>query len=53
MNVRLIGGMWRRIEGSNVRSFTTYQDAVNNKNAWEDFEPQTTTDDILEQMKKK
>ena len=49
--IRYIGGMWRRIDGSSVRSFITYQDAVDNKTSWEDLEPQTTRDDILQQMK--
>ena len=50
MTIRFIGGMWRRIDGSNVRSFCTYQEAVDNKTSWEDLEPQTTRDDILQQM---
>ena len=49
--IRYIGGMWRRIDGPTVRSFITYQDAVENKTSWEDLEPQTTRDDILQQMK--
>ena len=52
MEIRLIGGLWRRIDGSSIRSFTTYQEAVENKTSWEDMEPQTTSDDILEQLKK-
>jgi hypothetical protein len=52
MTIRFIGGMWRRIDGSNIRSFPTYQDAVDNKTSWEDLSPQTTADDIAEQMKK-
>jgi len=43
--------LWRRIDGSSVRSFITYEDAVENKTSWEDLEPQTTRDDILNQMK--
>ena len=52
MTIRFIGGMWRRIDGTTVRSFSTYQEAVENKTAWEDLEPQTTSDDIQQQMKK-
>jgi hypothetical protein len=51
MTIRFIGGLWRRIDGQNIRSFTTYQDAVNNKTSWEDSAPQTTSDDIANQMK--
>ena len=52
MQIKFIGGMWRRIDGSSVRSFITYQEAVENKTAWEDLAPQSTSDDILEQLKK-
>ena len=50
MTIRFIGGMWRRIDGKSIESFTTYQDAVENKISWEDQSPQTPTDDIFEQM---
>jgi hypothetical protein len=49
MTIRFIGGMWRRIDGQNIRSFTTYQGAVDNKASWEDV-PLTTSDDIVGQM---
>jgi hypothetical protein len=52
MTIRFIGGMWRRIEGDDVRSFITYQEAVDNKKSWEDLSPQTTSDDIANQMNK-
>ncbi|MDR1251471.1 MAG: hypothetical protein LBK62_04820 [Treponema sp.] len=52
MTVRFIGGMWRRIDGSSVRSFPTYQEALENKTSWEDLEPQATSDDILQQLQK-
>jgi len=52
MTVKFIGGLWRRIDGSGVRSFPTYQEAVENKTAWEDLQPQNTTDDVHQQMKK-
>jgi len=52
MQIRFIGGMWRRIDGASVRSFISYQEAVENKVAWEDLAPQSTTDDIMEQLKK-
>ena len=52
MTIKFIGGMWRRIEDDDVRSFSTYQDAVENLTAWEDLEPQTTRDDILDQLNK-
>jgi len=51
MTIRFIGGLWRRIDGNIIKSFTTYQDAVDNKTSWEDLAPQTTSDDIAEQMK--
>jgi hypothetical protein len=51
MTIRFIGGLWRRIDGSSIRSFSTYQEAVENKTSWEDLEPQTTSDDIAQQMK--
>jgi len=50
MAIRFIGGLWRRLDGNNIRSFATYQDAVNNKTSWEDLAPQSTTDDIALQM---
>jgi len=51
MTIRFIGGLWRRIDGTTVRSFTTYQAAVENKTSWEDLAPQTTSDDIAQQLK--
>jgi len=51
MTIRFIGGLWRRIDGANIKSFTTYQQAVDNKTSWEDLAPQTTSDDINDQMK--
>ena len=53
MTIRFIGGLWRRIDGASIRSFATYQEAVDNKSstAWEDSEPQSTSDDIQDQMK--
>jgi hypothetical protein len=53
MTIKFIGGLWRRIEGSSVRSFSSYQEAVDNKasTAWEDNHPQNTTDDVQDQMK--
>jgi hypothetical protein len=51
MTIRFIGGLWRRIDGNNIRSFTSYQEAVENKTCWEDLAPQSTTDDIADQMK--
>jgi len=53
MTIKFIGGMWRRIEGNSIRSFITYQEAVDNKVAWEDLAPISTTDDIADQLKKK
>ena len=50
MTIRFVGGLWRRIDGSNVRSFSTYQEAVMNKTAWEDLGSQVPTDDIMDQM---
>ena len=52
MEIKFVGGMWRRIDSSSVRSFPTYQDAVDNKTSWEDLAPVSTTDDILLQLKK-
>jgi len=53
MTIKFIGGLWRRIDGTNVRSFATYQEAVDNKGSWEDQSPVSTTDDIADQMKAK
>ena len=53
MTIRFIGGLWRRIDGNKIRSFCSYQEAVDNGTSWEDMEPQTTSDDILDQMKNK
>jgi len=50
MTIRFIGGMWRRIDGNSIKSFTTYQGAVDNKTSWEDV-IFTTADDIVQQMK--
>ena len=52
MTIRFIGGLWRRLDGSAIRSFSTYQEAVDNKNCWEDLSPQVPSDDIVNQMKK-
>jgi len=49
MAIRFIGGMWRRIDGNNIKSFTTYQGAVDNKASWEDVSL-TTSDDVIVQM---
>ena len=51
MTIRFIGGLWRRMDGSSIRSFITYQEAVENKTSWEDLEPHTTSDDIVQQLK--
>jgi hypothetical protein len=50
MTIRFIGGLWRRIDGASIKSFITYQEAVENKTCWEDLQPQTTSDDILQQL---
>jgi hypothetical protein len=50
--IRFIGGMWRRIDGATVRSFVTFQEAMENKTSWEDLEPQATSDDIMKQLEK-
>jgi hypothetical protein len=51
MTIRFIGGLWRRIDGNSIKSFTTFQEAVDNKGSWEDQSPITTSDDIANQMK--
>ena len=51
MTIKFVGGMWRRIDGNSIRSFSTYQEALDNKTAWEDLAPQAPTDDILQQLK--
>ena len=51
MTIRFIGGLWRRMDGKTIRSFSSYQEAVDNKTCWEDQSPQTTSDDIADQMK--
>ena len=52
MTIRFIGGLWRRIDGKNIRSFSTYQGAVDNKTSWEDV-LLTSSDDLMEQVNKK
>ena len=52
MTIKFIGGLWRRMDGNTIKSFSTYQEAVDNKTCWEDLSPQTPTDDIAEQIKK-
>ena len=52
MQIKFIGGLWRRIDGNNVKSYITYQEAVDNKTCWEDLAPKAPTDDIANQMKK-
>ena len=51
MTIRFIGGLWRRIDGKNIKSFSTYQEAVENKTCWEDQSPQAPSDDIADQIK--
>jgi len=52
MTIKFIGGLWRRIDGNQVKSYATYQEAVDNKDCWEDQSPISTSDDIADQMKK-
>ena len=52
MTIKFIGGLWRRIEGSTIRSFSTYEDALDNRNAYEDLGNMAPTDDILQQIQK-
>jgi len=52
MTIKFVGGLWRRIDGSSVRSFSTYQDAVENKTAWEDLGQLAPSDDIIQQLPK-
>jgi len=51
MDIRFIGGLWRRMDGNNIRSFVSFQEAVDNETSWEDLEPQATSDDIHDQIK--
>ncbi|MCL2380803.1 MAG: hypothetical protein FWC64_04320 [Treponema sp.] len=51
MIIRFVGGLWRRIDGKNIKSFSTYQEAVENKTCWEDMSPHSTSDDIADQLK--
>jgi len=53
MDVRFIGGLWRRMDGNSIRSFTSFQEAIDNGTSWEDQEPITTSDDINDQLKSK
>jgi hypothetical protein len=48
--IRLIGGAWRVIDGQNIRSYATYEDALLGGASLEDQAPQMTTDDILQQL---
>ena len=52
MTIRFIGGLWRRIDGSSIRSFSTYEEALDNKTAWEDLGQQVPSDDIQQQLRK-
>jgi len=52
MTIKFVGGLWRRIDGSSVRSFSSYQEAVDNKTAWEDLGQLTPSDDIQQQLQK-
>jgi len=52
MTIKFVGGLWRRIDGSSVRSFSTYQEAVDNKKAYEDLGQQVPSDDIQQQLRK-
>ena len=52
MTIKFVGGLWRRIDGSSIRSFSTYEEALDNSKAWEDLGTLTPTDDIQEQLKK-
>ena len=49
MIIRFIGGMWRRIEGNSIKSFSTFEEAVEDKTCGEDFGPQAAADDIAQQ----
>jgi len=52
MTIKFVGGLWRRIDGSSIRSFSTYEEAVANKTAWEDLGHLAPTDDIQQQLQK-
>ena len=52
MQIRFIGGLWRRIEGSSIRSFSTYDEALANKTSWEDLGNLAPSDDIQQQLQK-
>jgi hypothetical protein len=48
--IKFVGGAWRVIEGQNVKSYSTYSDALAGGADLEDQAPDMTTDDILTQL---
>jgi phosphoribulokinase len=55
-NIRFIGGLWRLMDGKSILSFITYDEALayyqkaGKVTPWEGLYPQTTSDDIVEQI---
>jgi hypothetical protein len=48
--IRFIGGAWRVLDGQTIKSYTTYEDALNGGACLEDQAPLMTSDDILNQL---
>jgi hypothetical protein len=48
MEIRFIGGLWRRL-GNGIKSYTTYAEAVEGNISYEETKF-ATTDDILDQL---
>jgi hypothetical protein len=48
--IRLVGGAWRVIDGQDVKSYSTYSEALAGGADIEDQAPSMTTDDIMSQL---
>lgn len=42
--IKFFDGLWRRVEGNKIRSFTTYADALANVHCWEENISYTSED---------
>jgi len=51
MEIRMVDGLWRRIEGDKMKSYSTYQKAVEGGKSYED-EPLISVDDAYRHINK-
>ena len=51
MEIRMIDGLWRRIDGDKMKSYSTYQKAVEGGKSYED-EPLISVDDAYKHIVK-